>query len=133
MAAAMMVRMVTMGWWWAIRPWTADATAAGFTLSHPTTHRVATTIIAMDLIDRQHWPPARKIADHSRLKAVIAAIPCLADRWSGDAESNSCRDEGEDFFHCVELAVQGRSTQGFADYSGLLKLFESPVAQWIAD
>lgn len=77
----------------------------------------------MELIDRQHWPPAGTIADHSRLKAVIAAIPCLADRWSGNAESDSCRDEGEDFFHCVELAVQGLSTQVFADYSGLLKLF----------
>jgi hypothetical protein len=54
---------------------------------------------------------------------VITAIPCLADRWSGNAESDSCRDEGEDFFHFVELTVQGRSTHGFADYSGLLELF----------
>ena len=52
MAAAMMMRMVTMGWRWAIRSWTADATAAGFTLSHPAAKWIATAVIAIDLVDR---------------------------------------------------------------------------------
>lgn len=122
-ATVMVMKIVTKRWLWAIRPWTADATAAGFTLSHPTTQRVATTIIAIDLIDRQDWPPAGKIADHSRLKSVITVVPCLADGRSGNAESESCRDEKDDFFHCIELAVQDPSTQAFGGYSTLLKLF----------
>lgn len=111
-ATVMVMKIVTKRWLWTIRPWTADATAAGFTLSHPTTQRVATTIIAIDLIDRQDWPPAGKIADHSRLKSVITVVPCLADGRSGNAESESCRDEKDDFFHCIELAVQNPSDAG---------------------
>ena len=104
-ATVMVMKIVTKRWLWAIRPWTADATAAGFTLSHPTTQRVATTIIAIDLIDRQDWPPAGKIADHSRLKSVITVVPCLADGRSGNAESESCRDEKDDFFHFFPVVL----------------------------
>ena len=57
---------------------------------------------------------------------MIALVPSLADGRCGDAECESCRGEDEDFFHCVELAVQDLETQGFEDYSRLLKLFWNP-------
>lgn len=54
---------------------------------------------------------------------MIALVPSLADGRCGDAECESCRGEDEDFFHCVELAVQDLSTWAFGGYSKLLKLF----------
>jgi hypothetical protein len=63
------------------------------------------------------------MADDSRLKSVITVVPSLADGGSGNAESESCRDEEDDFFHCIELAVQDLSTQSFKDYSRLLNFF----------
>jgi len=54
---------------------------------------------------------------------MITVVPSLADGGSGNAESESCRDEEDDFFHCIELAVQDLSTQSFKDYSRLLNFF----------
>jgi hypothetical protein len=54
---------------------------------------------------------------------MIALVPSLADGRCGDAECESCRGEDEDFFHCVELAVQDLSTGACEGYSTLLKFF----------
>jgi hypothetical protein len=105
----------------AVGAWIAHIAAAGLVLSHPLAEGIATAVIAIDLINRQHRATARQIADDTRLEALIAVIPGLTDRRNRDAETRNRSEEGEDFFHVDELGVRELSTQLFEAYSAAMK------------
>lgn len=82
-----------------LTPWTANAASAGGTLSDPAANRVATAIMAVDLIDSINWASAGQIADDAGV--MIALIPSLSFGWNGEAQSGNGGDESEDLFHSV--------------------------------
>jgi hypothetical protein len=82
---------------------------------------IATAVIAIDLINRQHRATARQIADDTRLEAMITLIPGLTGRGNCDAETRDRSEEGEDFFHVDELGVRELSTQLLDAYSAAMK------------
>jgi len=107
----------------AIRAWVAHATAAGLTLGDPAAYRVPAAVIAIDLIDGKDGAATGQIADDTGLVAAVAAVPCLTDGGSCDAENECCRGEGEDFFHDVERVVRQLSTRPLSAYSTTVKIF----------
>jgi hypothetical protein len=101
----------------------AHATAAGLTLRHPAAHWIAAAVIGDDLVNSQHWPSARQVADNAWLEAVTALVPGLTDGRSCDAENRNRSEDGEYLFHGSELGVRELSTQLHEAYSAPMKIF----------
>jgi len=70
-------------------------------LSDPAAKRIATAIIGIDLIVRDHGAAAAQITDDTTVTPIIG----LADGGNGEAKGGDGGDESKELFHSVVNCV----------------------------